>query len=161
MVPVPTRPIRTSVAIGLGSNVGDRRAHLDYAAARLATILEGLRISRYLETAPFGVSEDQPPFLNAVVVGEVSISARDLLNQLLAIERERGRERPYRWAPRTLDLDLLLYGDAIIDEPGLAVPHPRLRERRFVLEPLAEVAPNRVDPVTGLTVGELLNQLAP
>jgi len=83
--------------------------------------------------------------------------ARKLLESLLAIEDERDRERPYPNAPRSLDLDLILFGDATIDEPGLIVPHPRFRERRFVLEPLAEIAPDMKDPVTGTTIVELLN----
>jgi len=85
--------------------------------------------------------------------------ARELLERLLAIENERGRERPYPNAPRSLDLDLLLFGEATIDEPGLVVPHPRFRERRFVLEPLAEIAPDMKDPVTGKTVAELLKSI--
>jgi 2-amino-4-hydroxy-6-hydroxymethyldihydropteridine diphosphokinase len=93
-------------------------------------------------------------------VGETSLDARDLLDTLLAIERDLGRERPFPGAARTLDLDLILYGDAIIDEaPSLVVPHPRFKERRFVLEPLAEIAPDWRDPVTGKTVEELLRTL--
>jgi 2-amino-4-hydroxy-6-hydroxymethyldihydropteridine diphosphokinase len=88
-------------------------------------------------------------------VGDTALSARELLDQLLAIERERGRERPFPGAPRTLDLDLILYGNQVVDEPGLVVPHPRFRQRRFVLEPLAEVAPDLIDPLTGQTVQAL------
>ncbi len=147
-------------AIALGSNVGDRRGALEFALNRLRPLLEDLRASAFIETAP------QPPanprdasFLNAVAVGRSAASARDLLQALLGIEREYGRSRPYAGAPRTLDLDLILMGNAVIDEPGLQVPHPRFRERRFVLEPLAEIAPELVDPVTGLTIRELLERV--
>jgi 2-amino-4-hydroxy-6-hydroxymethyldihydropteridine diphosphokinase len=94
-------------------------------------------------------------FLNAAAVGETDLPARALLDELLAIERRFGRDRPYPGAPRTLDLDLILYGDSIIGEEGLIVPHPRFRERRFVLAPLAEIAPDWVDPVTGRTIRDL------
>ncbi|OLD13949.1 MAG: 2-amino-4-hydroxy-6-hydroxymethyldihydropteridine diphosphokinase [Acidobacteria bacterium 13_1_40CM_3_65_5] len=146
------------VAIALGSNVGDRRAHLDFAVDRLRTLLDNLKVSSYYETEPAGVPEPQPLFLNAAAVGETTLSARALLDALLAIERERGRERPYANAPRTLDLDLVLFGDVVIQEPDLVVPHPRFRERRFVLEPLAQIAPDLADPVTRLTIADLLRR---
>ena len=148
------------VAISLGSNLGDRTAHLDFAAAGLARLLSPIAMSRWRETEPVGVPGPQPMFLNAAAVGETTLSARALLDALLAIERERGRERPYANAPRTLDLDLILYGVDVIETPGLIVPHPRFRDRRFVLEPLAELAPEWIDPVTGKTIGELLKRLA-
>ena len=143
------------VAVALGSNCGDRRAHLDYAVATLRTFLANLTVSRYYETIPVGVSGPQALFLNAAAVGDTTMSARAVLDALLAIEHERGRERPYANAPRTLDLDVILFGDAIVEEPGLKVPHPRFRERRFVLQPLAEIAPDLRDPVSGKTIAEL------
>ena len=146
----------TSVAIALGSNEGDRESHLDFAIGRLSAILSSIKVSRWYETAPVGVGL-QPLFLNGAAVGRTTLSPRELLDILLTIERERGRERPFPKAPRTLDLDLILFGDRVIDEPGLTVPHPRFRQRQFVLEPLAEIAPDMVDPVTGLNVQELLD----
>ena len=147
------------VAIALGSNIGDRARHLDFAVSRLRFFLDDLKVSRYYETEPVGVPEPQPLFLNAAAVGETTQSARAVLEELLAIEYARGRERPHANAPRTLDLDLVLFGDAVIDEPDLVVPHPRFRERRFVLEPLAAIAPQAIDPVTRLTVVELLKRV--
>ena len=149
----------TTVAIALGSNLGDRRAHLDYSASRLGSTLSHIRVSSYFETDPVDVPGQQPRFVNAAVTGEATLSARELLDALLTIERERGRERPVLGAARTLDLDLVLFGDQILNEPGLVVPHPRFRDRRFVLEPLAQIAPDMVDPVTEKTVGELLKLL--
>ena len=147
----------TRAAIALGSNLGDRRAHLDYATSRLGSILGKIRVSTYFDTDPVGVPGRQPRFLNAAAIGKATLSARELLDTLLEIERERGRERSVRGAARTLDLDLVLFGDQILNAAGLTVPHPRFRQRRFVLEPLAEIAPDLVDPVTGRTAGELLN----
>jgi len=145
----------TPVAIALGSNLGDRDRNLHAAAARVAAFIDHLNLSSFYDTEPVGVG-DQPRFLNAAAVGETTLAARELLDRLLAVEAALGRERPYPGAPRTLDLDLLLYDGAVIDEPGLVVPHPRFRERRFVLAPLAEVAAGWIDPVTGKTVADLL-----
>jgi 2-amino-4-hydroxy-6-hydroxymethyldihydropteridine diphosphokinase len=146
------------VAVALGSNLGDRRAHLDFAVSRLESVLDNLRVSHYRDTDPVGVPDNQPLFLNAAAVGTTPMNARELLESLLAIERERGRERPFPGAARTLDLDLVLFGDAVISESDLIVPHPRFRERSFVLEPLVEIASGLVDPVTGLTIGDLLTR---
>jgi 2-amino-4-hydroxy-6-hydroxymethyldihydropteridine diphosphokinase len=148
----------TRVAIALGSNLGDRQAHLDFAVRRLAAILSPLRQSRWYDTAPVGVPADQPRYLNGAVVGDTTLSARGVLTALLAIEAAAGRTRPSPLAARTLDLDVILYGEQTIREPGLVVPHPRFRERLFVLEPLAEVGPDLVDPETGKTISALLAQ---
>lgn len=149
----------TPVVIALGSNLGNRRAHLEWAAERLSGAVSRLRLSPIIETDPVDVPDDQPPFLNAVVVGESRLSARALLDYLLELETERQRVRTGWHSPRTLDLDLILYGDLVVDGPGLQLPHPRFRERRFVLEPLAAVAADVKDPVTGLTAGQLLARL--
>ncbi len=149
----------TPVVIAIGSNLGDRRGHLDWAARRLATVVDGLRLSPVFETAPVDVPDEQPAFLNAVAVGESRLSARALLDHLLQFEAERQRVRLGWHSPRTLDLDLILFGDLVADEPGLQVPHPRFRERAFVLDPLVAIAPDVKDPVTGLTAGELRERL--
>jgi 2-amino-4-hydroxy-6-hydroxymethyldihydropteridine diphosphokinase len=142
------------VAIALGSNLGDRVAHLTFAADRLSRLLGDFRLSTFHETDPIGVSA-QPRFLNAAATGTTNLSAGELLQQLLSLEAARGRERPHQGAARTLDLDLIFYGDAVIEEPNLCVPHPRFRDRSFVLQPLTEIAPDWRDPVTGATVAEL------
>ena len=143
------------VAIALGSNLGDRRRFLDEAAAALAAVIDDLHLSTFHETDPVGVGE-QPRFLNAAAIGRTSLEPADLLTVMLEIERTLGRERPHAGAPRTVDLDLILYGDVVVNEPGIVVPHPRFRNRGFVLEPLAEIAADWVDPVSGRTIRELL-----
>jgi 2-amino-4-hydroxy-6-hydroxymethyldihydropteridine diphosphokinase len=148
------------VAIALGSNLGDRRAAIVFAAERLAPFISNLRLSDLIETDPDGEGlQDQPLYLNAVVVGETPLGARALLDEMLEIEKAYGRDRPFPAAPRTLDLDLILLGDEVISEVGLEVPHPRFRERFFVLGPLTEIAPDLMDPVSGLRVWELLRNL--
>jgi 2-amino-4-hydroxy-6-hydroxymethyldihydropteridine diphosphokinase len=132
----------TVAYVGLGSNLGDRASLIRQAAE----LIGARRLSTVVETEPWGIA-NQPRFLNAVAEVETDLSARSLLDHLLDVERRLGRERiGPRWGPRTIDLDLLLYGDETIDEPGLVVPHPRLHERRFVLEPLAELVPALILP---------------
>jgi 2-amino-4-hydroxy-6-hydroxymethyldihydropteridine diphosphokinase len=144
------------VAIGLGSNLGHREGHLGFAVDRLRDFLTALRVSSWRETEPVGV-DPQPRFLNGALTGDTRLTPSDLLQQLMDIERERGRVRLRAGAARTLDLDLILYGQEIIDRPGLRVPHPRFRERMFVLEPLAEIAGTWIDPETGQTIAELFS----
>ena len=144
--------------MGLGANLGDREATIRRAVELLAatTGIEVVAVSTLTETDPVGYA-DQPRFLNGVAALDTELSPRELLERLLAVERELGRVRGEgpRFGPRTIDLDLLLHGDEIVDEPGLVVPHPRLAERRFVLEPLHELEPQLALP-DGRRVSELL-----
>jgi 2-amino-4-hydroxy-6-hydroxymethyldihydropteridine diphosphokinase len=144
----------TVAYVGLGSNLGDRETTIRAAIAALEGVVA---VSELRETDPVGVTE-QPAFLNGAVAVETELSPRELLASLLAVERELGRERSERWGPRTIDLDLLLYGTETVDEPGLTVPHPHLHERRFALEPLVELDPELVVPGRG-RVDELLAKL--
>jgi 2-amino-4-hydroxy-6-hydroxymethyldihydropteridine diphosphokinase len=146
--------------IGLGSNLGDRGAFLRRALELLRADpdIDVIEVSKVRETDPVGLV-DQPRFLNAVAKVETDLPPGELLDRMLAAERELGRRRDGpRFGPRTIDLDLLLYGDEEIHEPGLIVPHPSLAERRFVLEPLHELDPSLVVPGRG-PVSELLSAL--
>ncbi len=145
--------------VGLGSNLGDRRAMLDGAVAELGNTpgVRVLRASSSHETDPVG--PPQPRYLNAVAEVETSLAPRALLDRLLAVETRFGRVRGERWGPRTIDLDLLLHGGLVIDEPGLSVPHPRMTERAFVLAPLCELVPEGRHPVLGRTFRQLLADL--
>jgi 2-amino-4-hydroxy-6-hydroxymethyldihydropteridine diphosphokinase len=141
----------TRAYVGLGANLGDREQTLSAAVDALAGEMgiEVVAVSTLRETEPVGVGE-QPRFLNGAAELETTLTARDLLDRLLVVEQRFGRVRiPGEHGPRTLDLDLLLYGDEVLEEPGLAVPHPRVHERRFVLEPLAELAPGLFVPGHG------------
>jgi 2-amino-4-hydroxy-6-hydroxymethyldihydropteridine diphosphokinase len=141
----------TRAYVGVGANLGDREATIRAAIESLPGIVG---VSELRETDPVGVA-DQPAFLNGAVALETDLAPRDLLDALLAVERELGRERRERWGPRTIDLDLLLYGDETIEEPGLTVPHPRLHERRFALEPLLDLDPELAIPGRGRVIDVL------
>ncbi len=140
--------------ISVGSNLGDRKANLKFAMSFLAKKAIALRNSSYFETEPVGFL-DQPWFLNIAVEMETRLTPSELLSFCQEIERSRGRVRTFPNAPRILDLDILLYGDEIINREDLIIPHPRLSERRFVLEPLAEIAPDVLHPVLKKSIRSL------
>ena len=150
----------TCAAIGIGSNLGDRRATIESALRALDGIeaIEVVAHSSLIETAPVG-GPKQGLFLNGAATLRTSLSAHELLCELHCVERAHGRERPdaVRCGPRTLDLDLLLFGELVLAEAGLELPHPRLHERSFVLEPLAEIADDWVHPTLGVSVAGLLS----
>lgn len=147
--------------IALGSNLGDRlenlRVGIDRLAAADGVVVE--TVSKLYETAPVGGPDEQGPYLNAALVATTTLDAAELLALMHQIEALRERERTIHWGPRTLDLDLLVYGDLVSDVPSLQVPHPRQHERRFVLVPACDVAPDLVHPVLGRTMRELLAEL--
>jgi len=144
------------VALSLGSNLGDRAEHLRRGLRAIDTV-EEVRLdawSHCYETEPVG-PPGQPSFLNLAAIASTELPPESFLESMLRIERENGRVRERRWQPRALDIDVLLWGDAVIDEPGLYVPHREFRNRAFVLTPLAEIAPEMMDPVSGMTVAQL------
>ena len=146
--------------LGLGSNLDDRSENLE-RACRLLSQSEGIhvvKVSAFHETEPVG-GPAQGKFLNAAVEVETSLEPRTLLERCLAVEEGMGRKRTERWGPRTIDIDILLYEERTVDEPGLKVPHPLMHLRRFVLGPLAEIAPGARHPGTGMTVLQMLKQL--
>ncbi|MDZ8186684.1 MAG: 2-amino-4-hydroxy-6-hydroxymethyldihydropteridine diphosphokinase [Nostoc sp. ChiSLP02] len=150
---------RAKSAVALGSNIGDSLAILEAAIATLAQT-PGIVIeakSNWYKTKPVG--PPQPDYLNGCVTLQVELLPQELLETLLVIERQFGRVRQERWGPRTLDLDLLLYDDFILETPNLQIPHPGMRERAFVLVPLAEIASDWVEPLSGCVIKELLKEV--
>ncbi len=145
--------------LSLGSNIGDRAANLRDAIERLRSVGEVGAVSSLYETEPIEYTE-QPWFVNCVVEIETGLSPTKLLGGILEIEKQMGRHREKKKGPRNIDIDILLYGDEIVDGPELTIPHPAMQERRFVLEPLAEIAPEVVHPISQKTVRELLERLS-
>ena len=150
----------TDVLLALGANLGDPRRQLARAVAALRGFVTDLRESSVYRTEPVGYA-DQPDFYNQVVGGTTALTAEEVLDRILAVEREMGRERTFRNAPRVIDIDLLACGDAVIETPRLVLPHPGIPTRGFVLHPLAEVAPDWVHPVLRRTARELLSAAPP
>lgn len=148
----------TPVHIALGGNLGDRMANLEAAIAALAPAVNVLERSPVYETDPKYVT-DQPRFLNMALTAETELDASELLAFLKSIEARLGRRQGERFGPRPIDLDIIFFGDEIIDLPDLTVPHPRLAERAFVLRPLADIAATKIHPITGLTVSEMVDAL--
>lgn len=147
--------------IALGANLGDRQSNILAALARLEHTpgINVTKVSTLIENPAVGGPADSPPFLNAAAELVTSLTPTALLDALLDVEQSLGRTRDVKWGPRAIDLDLLLYADRVIDTPGLTVPHPLMHERRFVLEPLAQFAPDTIHPRSKRTIRELLDDL--
>ena len=148
-----------AVYIGLGSNLGDRVANLRAAINAIQHLGDSIEISTVYETEPFGVDENQPKYLNMAVVIRTNLIPTDLLSEFLDIERVHGRTRHRSNESRTLDIDILMYGDRVLDTPELVLPHPRMHERAFVMLPLFEIAPQAVHPTLKITVSEIAAEL--
>ena len=146
---------RIKTYISAGSNLGDKMANIEYALDELTDAGRVSQVSSYFETEPVGYA-NQPWFLNLAIELEIRLAPLELLSLCLGIEASRDRERSFPNAPRTLDLDILLYGDIVVCEDNLIIPHPRLSERRFVLEPLAQIAPDLLHPVLKQSIRSLL-----
>lgn len=151
----------THSLIALGSNLGDRSAHMRHALARLDELPSTAvgKISALYETAPVGGPDNQGPYLNAAILIRTSLSPTRLLQAVQSIEAERRRERIIRWGPRTLDLDILTFADTVSDDPDLTLPHPRMHERRFVMVPVCDIAPEMLHPRLGKSMIDLLGEL--
>jgi len=150
----------TTVYLALGSNVGDSREYLTKAIALLKPLLTDLRQASIYRSKAVGYT-DQPDFLNTALSGHTGLTPQELLKKLKLIEQEVGRTASFRWGPRQIDIDIILYGDKVLRTEDLTLPHPSFRERDFVLKPLCDLDPSLTDPISGQTVKQLLDELKP
>jgi len=152
--------VNSTVYLSLGSNIGDRAGNLNAAIDRLRSVGEIIQVSSFYETEPVEFAA-QAWFLNCVIALDTEKTPQELLASILDIEQQMGRRRAQKKGPRVIDIDILLFGNLIVDEPGLTIPHPAMHERRFVVEPLTEVAPDVRHPMLDRTIQELLDALPP
>lgn len=147
-----------SVFLGLGSNIGNREENINSAIKKLSKEIKIINISKFIETEPYGYT-NQPKFINCAIEGETNLTPYELLDFCLNIEKEMGRIREIRWGPRNIDIDILFYGNLIINSNILTIPHPEIEKRLFVLEPLNEIAPDFIHPILKKTIRNLYNEL--